>query len=351
MVYHGRLVSPSGQVYHCEHNHRTETAAVTCANTSATRMMAETAWRRAALQAAQAAALAKKREEERAAAQARKAAAEQAAAARRAAAHAAAEEAKAAKRAAKLARMSPRRAWKRMTPEERLLKTAEGELRVYGEVITPEARAAYETRSARSADRKTPASAEPAPPNRPALDQAAGPSSPDAKVDVPAFLRAIDPNVTDGERTIAKGEAASNGQWNKYLAARRTQEQARAEAELSRLKQGMTQTKGVPATDVSSTTGAIRPREAALPEPQREARDAGRKTLGTRGVAPALPAAAVTPLGGSTTGTGPTIRSPSSFGGDGLFVVGLDIAPGVYRTAGPATERQGYFALSTATEK
>ena len=148
VIYHGKVFGPNGQVYQCEHNHRTMTAAVTCANSASTRRMAAMAWNRAAVQAAQAAALAKKRAEERAAAEARRAAAREASAARRAAAQAAAEEAKAAKRAAKLAAMPPQRAWKRMTPEERLLKIAEAELGVYGEVLSPEAKAAYDRRAA-----------------------------------------------------------------------------------------------------------------------------------------------------------------------------------------------------------
>ena len=116
MTYHGKVIGPNGQVYFCEHNHRTQTAAITCADSSRTRQMAAMEWNRAAVQAARAAALAKQRAEQRAAAQARKIAAQEAAAAHRAADRAAAEEAKAAKRAAKLAAMPPQRAWKRMTP-------------------------------------------------------------------------------------------------------------------------------------------------------------------------------------------------------------------------------------------
>jgi hypothetical protein len=40
---------------------------------------------------------------------------------------------------------------------------------------------------------------------------------------------------------------------------------------------------------------------------------------------------------------------PEGFSGDGLFVVGLDIKPGVYRTAGPASRDSGYFALLKST--
>jgi len=152
--YHGQVRGPAGQLYQCEHNHRTETAALTCSNSSSTRQMANFVWRRAAAQAAGAAAQAKRREEERAAAQAHRIAAQAAEAvaqakrreeerAATAARQAAAEQAKAAKRAAKLAAMSPERAWKRMTPDERLLKVAEAELDIYGEILTPDAQAAY----------------------------------------------------------------------------------------------------------------------------------------------------------------------------------------------------------------
>ena len=40
----------------------------------------------------------------------------------------------------------------------------------------------------------------------------------------------------------------------------------------------------------------------------------------------------------------------ATMGGDGLFVVGLDIKPGVYRTAGPAPGRNGYYALLSSTD-
>ena len=35
--------------------------------------------------------------------------------------------------------------------------------------------------------------------------------------------------------------------------------------------------------------------------------------------------------------------------GDGVFIVGLDIKPGVYRTAGPVSGRSGYYALLSST--
>jgi hypothetical protein len=151
MIYHGRVTGPAGQVYQCEHNHRTLTAAVTCADSSRTRKMAALAWRQAAMQAAEAAALAKKRIEEQEAARARRVVAEAAAEARRAAAQAAAQKAKADKRSARLAAMTPRRAWKHMTPAERLLRTADLEMQAYGEVASPDAQAAYEARAAQQA--------------------------------------------------------------------------------------------------------------------------------------------------------------------------------------------------------
>jgi hypothetical protein len=151
MVYHGLVVGPDGQSYECWHNHRTETAAFRCANSSATRRMAEAAWNRAAMQAEQAAARANRGEEERAAAEPRWVAARVASAAGRAKARAAAGEAKAARRAARLAAMSQRRAWKRMTPEERLLRTAEAELAVYGEILSPDAKSAHDIRAAKRA--------------------------------------------------------------------------------------------------------------------------------------------------------------------------------------------------------
>ena len=146
MTYHAKLVSPQGRIYHCDHEHRTQTAAITCANTSGTRRMAEMTWRREATQQAQAAERVRRREADRAAEVARRAAAKAAAEKAEAARKAAAIEAAAAKRAAKLAAMRPERAWKRMTPEERLLKTAESELAVYGAIVSDEARAEYKAK-------------------------------------------------------------------------------------------------------------------------------------------------------------------------------------------------------------
>jgi hypothetical protein len=50
-----------------------------------------------------------------------------------------------------LAAMSPQRAWKRMTPEERLLRTAEAELAVYSEILSPDAKSAHDIRAAKRA--------------------------------------------------------------------------------------------------------------------------------------------------------------------------------------------------------
>jgi hypothetical protein len=143
MSYHARVVGPGGRVYQCEHSHRTETAAITCANSSGTRQMAAMVWRRQALQEAKAAEQARLRAEARAAEAARREAARLSAEKARAAIEAAAERAKAEKRAAKLAAMRPERAWKKMTHEERLLKTAESELAVYGVIVTEAAKAAH----------------------------------------------------------------------------------------------------------------------------------------------------------------------------------------------------------------
>jgi len=52
-VWHGRVTSPNGQhVYLCEHSHHTETAALKCAGTPATRELAAAAFRQAAQAAA-----------------------------------------------------------------------------------------------------------------------------------------------------------------------------------------------------------------------------------------------------------------------------------------------------------
>ena len=41
---------------------------------------------------------------------------------------------------------------------------------------------------------------------------------------------------------------------------------------------------------------------------------------------------------------------PSTMSGDGVHVVGLDIRPGVYRTAGPKPKQSGYYALLNSTD-
>lgn len=255
MIYHGRVVGPAGQVYFCEHNHKTETAAIRCANSSATRQIAALAWARAAAQAAQAAELARKRAEERQAAEARRAADRAAEEARRAAAQKAAQEAKAAKRAAKLAAMKPERAWRRMTPAERLLKTAETELEIYGEIRSANAKNAYDERSQRL--------------------QPPQPQTP-AKPAAPSTASAGHPPALAGD--------------------------SRTSSDLQRPADRQARSGGQPAASSSDTTS-----------PARSGRQAG-------------------------------------FDGDGLYVVGLDIEPGVYRTAGPARgARAGYFALLRST--
>ena len=358
MTYHGKVIGRSGQIYLCEHNHRTMTAAITCANSSGTRRMAAMAWNRAAVQAAQAAALARKRDEERAAAEARKIAAREASAARRAAAQAAAEEAKAAKRAARLAAMSPQRAWKRMTPAERLLRTAQAELEVYGEIISADAKAAYNTRAAK-----------PAAPNSPVRSGTAPPGSavpPRARTagDVPAFVRALDPGLSPDERTLAKGEAARDPeQWQKYLAALRAQHEAQADREIARLKARMSGETGVPARGRVADGG--RPPSAAAPSesaPPRTAITPWTRPAATgpvpNGSGPRAAEGAPSGLSGTAADAAADVRRrgntaggkpAAGFGGDGLFVVGLDITPGVYRTAGPVSGRDGYFALLRST--
>lgn len=360
MTYHGKVIGPNGQVYFCEHNHRTQTAAITCADSSRTRQMAAMEWNRAAVQAARAAALAKQRAEQRAAAQARKIAAQEAAAAHRAADRAAAEEAKAAKRAAKLAAMPPQRAWKRMTPEERLLKIAETELGFYGKVISPEAKAAYDTRAARRAAATAPATSESAPPKTAVSPKAQAPGA-----DVPAYLRALDPSLSPIQRELARDQAAADPeQWQKYVAALRAQQ---AERDLARLRASMNGGNTAPAHG-ARPNGPAHPRAPAPSQsvvlkpavpPKTPAAAAGTVHSGH---GPRPPAGAPSGLSGAAgggeanvdgprapAGSTPLVGSPAGFGGDGLFVVGLDITPGVYRTAGPGSGRNGYIALLRST--
>jgi hypothetical protein len=99
------------------------------------------------------------------------------------------------------------------------------------------------------------------------------------------------------------------------------------------------------------------PRTAVPPGTRLAAREPVHNGSGLRPAAGALPghsgvagggAADVRRPGNAARGQ-PAAASPAGFSGDGLFVVGLDIKPGVYRTAGPASERNGYFALLKST--
>jgi hypothetical protein len=352
MTYHGKVVSPSGQIYLCEHNHRTLTAAITCANFSGTRRMAAMKWNRAAAQAARAAALAKKRDEERAAAQARRIAAQEGAAARRAATQAAAEKAKAAKRAARLAAMSPQRAWKRMTPAERLLRTAEAELEVYGEIISPDAKAAYNACTATPAAPNTPAPSAPAPPG------SAGPPMARTAGDAPAFLRALAPGLSPDERTLAKGEAAGDPeQWQKYLATLRAQHEAQADREIARLKTRMSGGNGLPARGRHAAGGmppsAPSPSEPAPPRTTVSPRTRPAATEPVpNGSGPPPAEGALSGLSGTAAGGAADVRRhgntaggkpAAGFSGDGLFVVGLDITRA---STGPPDRRAGAMVTS-----
>jgi hypothetical protein len=317
--------------------------------------MAAMAFNRAAVQAAQRAALAKQRAEELAAAQARRIAAQEAAAARRAAAQAAAEEAKAAKRAAKLTAMPPRRAWKKMTPQERLLKIAETELGFYGEIVSPEAKAAYGARAAKGAATRPPTSAESGPPG------AATPPKAHTAAGVPAYLRALDLSLSPRERALAKEEAASDPeQWQKYVAALRAQ---KAYYETPGHEPGMSGGDSLPSRGLPATKPAApqQPPSEYVPPPSPVSPQTRRAAahLGHNAPMPRLAAAAPASLSGTAGGRaadtpahGHVSQSKlavAGFGGDGLFVVGLDITAGVYRTPGPAGGNGGFFSLLKST--
>ena len=69
--YHAHLTSQSGQVFQCEHNHRTESAAVKCSNSRATHEAALAAFARQDAQAAAQAAADQARADRKAARKAR----------------------------------------------------------------------------------------------------------------------------------------------------------------------------------------------------------------------------------------------------------------------------------------
>jgi hypothetical protein len=366
VIYHGKVISPNGQVYYCEHNHRTQTAAITCANSSRTRQMAAMEWNRAAIRAAQAAALAKQRAEERAAAQARRIEAQHAAAARRAAEQAAAEEAKAAKRAAKLAAMPPQRAWKRMTPEERLLKIAEAELGFYGEIVSADARTAYEARAGKRADANPPAPSGSAPPETAAPRRASGAG------DIHAYLHPspaereqpqagrkparLKPSMRGGNAApgIRVGRPAAPSAPAPKPPARKTEAERAAagraavrelHAELMDhgIKPGSYQwrqaDRELQETHADLIAHGIEPGDPRWAQAERDLRQrirqAGIASAASTGPRVSVPAALAEDAPRATTGS-PAAVPVGGFSGDGLFVVGLDITPGVYRTVGPA---------------
>jgi hypothetical protein len=75
--------------------------------------------------------------------------------------------------------------------------------------------------------------------------------------------------------------------------------------------------------------------------------------LGSRGASdspsPSLASMTNRPKDQTTKLPKPKLKASPSMSGDGLFVVGLDIRPGVYRTDGPVKGRSGYYALLAST--
>jgi hypothetical protein len=189
-----------------------------------------------------------------------------------------------------------------MTSDERLLGIADAEMDIYGEIRSAEAKEAYDHREAQRGTRQAP--------NAAAADAAQTASMPEptrlpaVQPAVPAYLRAVDPKLSRDERTLAKGEAAADPeQWRKYLATFEDQ----ADREIAVMKAQMI---------------AGNPRSADI-----------------RATRPQMQAPARVPA-----------IVPSALAGDGLFVVGLDIEPGVYRTAGPARSgRAGMCLLLKST--
>jgi hypothetical protein len=337
-----------------------------------------------------------------------------------------------------------------MTPEERQLKIAEAELGFYGEIISPEAKAAYDSRAAKRAVATASAPPGPAPTeatvpprasatscdgvsyfavnaknpqgavtsrtthiiktgsgyndltlcgvwagrlanvfhpsevscsecrrrwqlamanaahtakgaatsplalSESAPARAAIPPQAQTPACAPAYLRALDLSLSPRDRALAKEAAAADPeQWQKYVAARRAQ---RAEDDI--------------AADEASKSGGsgLAARRETPPSPPAQALPAKSPSTHPATMLPVRsrsgqrpPASTQRHRSGQTGGgaadarrpgnaaAGSPSASPEGFGGDGLFIVGLDIRPGVYRTAGPASERGGSFALLKST--
>ena len=61
-----------------------------------------------------------------------------------------------------------------------------------------------------------------------------------SRVPVPPHIRALDPNLSPEERSLARGEAAQTAEsWQLYLAELQTRREKQADFELAKLKQGM----------------------------------------------------------------------------------------------------------------
>jgi hypothetical protein len=243
-----------------------------------------------------------------------------------------------------------------MTPQERLLKIATAELGFYGEIVSPEAKAAYDARAAKGAATRPPTSAESGPPG------AATPPKAHTAAGVPAYLRALDLSLSPRERALAKEEAAADPeQWQKYVAALRAQ---KAHYEIPSHEPGMSGGNSRPSRGLPATKPAARqqppsehvpPPSPVSPQTRRAAAHLGHNDPPM----PRLAAAAPASLSGTAGGRAADTRAHghvsqgkpagTGFGGDGLFVVGLDITPGVYRTPGPAAGGRGSFALLKST--
>ncbi len=228
-----------------------------------------------------------------------------------------------------------------MTAEERLIKIAGAELEVFGKVISPEAKKVYEARSAKSAvgDATKPAEAvkprtaeaqknTPSPANG-ALTHENSPGTASTVV-VPAVPRLAGYKARHATQVGPPEQvptAAQPPSWSELRAQRAAK---LVERERRRVEAG--RRAGI--TPAPSRLGISRTAQQGVPgRTGVSGSDAG-EAESRREMAGAEPLAGLHDV----------------FGGDGLFVVGLDITPGVYRTAGPGSgRRHGYFFLLRST--
>ncbi len=254
-----------------------------------------------------------------------------------------------------------------MTPEERLLRTAEAEMQVYGKVLSAEARPAYEARVVKSRAGTQETEVPPIAPANVRAVQDGSDATPRAG-DSPATRRALSNDdereadtqvayVPETRRRVAHGDTAGQddpgtGAVGPSAAQPRLGGDGLFVVGLE-IMPGVYRTPG-PAGSRDGSVALLRSTSTRdvmdfnmVQGPFTITVGPGVKAVKTSRCQPwhrlgdTLEAAIARASGGNPLS--------AQIDNDGLFVVGLDIMPGVYRTPGPAGSRDGSVALLRST--